>query len=310
MTTTLLLPVLAVLAPVSGALLIAGLAGNRLRGADGVAHHDPAHDSGVRIALWWGLAGIAAALPPAIAIGAFAVVSAFALAEFFAMAPHRRHDTALRNACFVAIPLQYAFVATHSFGLFVATLPLAATLALPLLALRAGDTRDLLDRVAECGWGVLACVYCVSHAAAILMLDIPGGAARSGGLVAFLVVVAKADDVYRYALRRFSGVAALTQTTTLARIVAGVAGSALAAAALGAALAWLTPFTTVVAAAAALLIALLGTLGRFVMACVDRERPPAGTVPATAWRRALGRPGAIAFSAPVFYYLLHALYGP
>ena len=93
------------------------------------------------------------------------------------------------------MPVQYLFVATRSFDPFVATLPLVATLGLPLLALCSRDTRDLLDRVTACGWGLLACVYCVSHAVAILMLDIPGFSGRNGLLVAFLVIVAKADDL-------------------------------------------------------------------------------------------------------------------
>ncbi len=309
MTATMLLPVLGVLASVSGALLIAGLAGSRAHGrGDLLAQAGTADASGARIALWWLVAGLAATLPAPLAVALFASVSMQALAQFFAMAPRRRHDARLRVACFVAIPLQYALVATNSVELFAVVLPLAATLALPLLALRGGDTRDLLDRIAECGWGVLVCVYCVSHAAAMLMLDIPGFAGRAGWLVAFLVIVAKADEAFGYGLRRL-GVRPAAPGTSLLRIAARVMVSTLAAAALGAMLAPLTPFTPGVAAAAALLIALLGALGRFVMACIERERPT-GVAAAAGWRRALGRPDAIAFAAPVFYHLLRAIYGP
>ena len=310
MNTALLLPVLGVLASLSGVLLIAGLAGSRAQGRrDLSAHADAADTSGRSLALWCLVAALAATLPMPLAVAMFAAVSMLALAQFFAMAPRRRHDGSLRVACFVAVPLQYALVATNATELFAVALPLAATLVLPLLALRGGDTRDLLDRITECGWGVLVCVYCVSHAAAMLLLDLPGFAGRAGSLVAFLVIVAKADEAFGYLLRRLRP-RTTTPRASLPRIVGRVAASALAAAALGALLAPLTPFTPGVAAAAALLIALLGALGRFVMACIERERPGSASVAAGGWRRALGRPDAIAFAAPVFYHLLRATYGP
>ena len=310
MTTSGLVPALAVLASLSGALLIAGLVGMRARAtadrADNVAPRDHAR---LHIGAWWIVAGVAAALGAATTMAMFAAISALALTSWFALAPAQPRDRALRLACYAAVPVQYLFVATRSFDPFVATLPLVATLGLPLLALRGRDTRDLLDRVTACGWGVLACVYCVSHAAAILMLDIPGFAGRNGLLIAFLVIVANADDlcrgVWAVVARRSMGV---TQTGT-PRIALGVAASALVAAVLGAAFAALTPFPPAVAAWSALLLGLLGALGRFVMSSIARERTDALPHGGASWHRWLGRPDAIAFAAPVFFHLLHALYG-
>ena len=307
MTTSGLVPVLAVLASLSGALLIAGLVGTRARAnADRPDQDAPRGHAPLRVGAWWLVAGAAAGLPAAMTMAMFAAISALALTSWFALAPAQPRDRALRLACYAAVPVQYLFVATRSFDPFVATLPLVATLGLPLLALRGGDTRDLLDRVTACGWGVLACVYCVSHAAAILMLDIPGFSGRNGLLVAFLVIVAKADDLRLCVFAMFARRTARIRRPGAPRIAVGVAASALVAASLGAALAALTPFPPVVAGMVGLLLGLLGALGRFVMSSAARERASArGGAP---WQEVLGRPDAIAFAAPVFLHMLHVLY--
>lgn len=311
MTTSILLPVLAVLASLSGALLIAALAGARARAT--ADRRDPGGRPDdlrrLRIGAWGLVAGIAAGLGAGLTVAVFAMISALALATFFALTPAQPRDRVLRLACYAAVPLQYMFVATRSFELFAATLPLAATLGLPLLALSGRDTRELLDRVTTSGWGVLVCVYCVSHAAAILMLDVPGFTGRNGLLVAFLVIVAGADGVRRGVFEVLARRPAHAPYPALPRIALGVAASGLVGAALGAALASLTPFPPSVAGMVGLLLALAGALGSFVMSSMAGERPDALPRRGNVWQRVLGRPGAIAFAAPVLFHLLHALYG-
>ena len=68
----------------------------------------------------------------------------------------------------------------------------------------------------------------------------------------------------------------------------------------------MTPFPPVVAGMVGLLLGLLGALGRFVVSSAARGRASAhGDAP---WQEVVGRPGAIAFAAPVFFHLLHGLY--
>jgi predicted CDP-diglyceride synthetase/phosphatidate cytidylyltransferase len=73
-----------------------------------------------------------------------------------------------------------------------------------------------------------------------------------------------------------------------------------ALAALGAALAWMTPFTPTVAAAMALAIAFAGHLGCIVLAAQRRDQSPAARGAILA--RIVVRPDALAFAAPVFYH--------
>ena len=53
----------------------------------------------------------------------------------------------------------------------------------------AGDTTDFLERASKIQWGLMVCVYCVSHAPALLMLEIPGFEGQNVKLLLFLIVV-------------------------------------------------------------------------------------------------------------------------
>jgi len=293
-TGPLRLPVLALVGSLSGALLVAALVGGRQRAG---GHGLRAVPAAARLAAWWLVAGVAASavwLSDLAVTVVFGGISALALSAYFARLPRRRGDDALRAASYACVPVQYAFVAAGAAGAFVSALPLAVALALPLLAVATRTTRDLVDRVSESGWGVLLCVYCVSHVPAVLMLDVPGFGARAGLLAAFVVIVASAGELPRAGRAQGSGTDA--------------AVSAALAAALGAALYWLTPFPPLASGAVALLLALLALLGRFVMTAIARERDPAAD--GVDVRAILGRPAGIAFAAPVWFHLLRALYGP
>lgn len=301
MTSTpgpLLFPLLALVASLSGALLVAALVGgrHRARGRGRGAAPAPAA-AAARLGAWWAVAGIAASatwLSDLAVIAVFAAISALALSEYFARLPRRRGDAVLRAACYACVPVQYALVAAEAAGPLTLCLPLVATLALPLLAIAGRDTRKLVERISEAGWGVLLCVYCVSHVPAVLMLDLLGFAGRAGLPAAFVVIVASAGELPRSA----RGTAGRTDAAV----------SAALAAAIGAALYWLTPFAPLAAGAIALLLALLALLGRTVLAAVARERDGGAT--GADVRAIFGRPAAIAFAAPVWYHLLHVLPGP
>ena len=108
------------------------------------------------------LVAAAILLPPVVSIAGFLCVSAVALREF-----------SVPRWLYLAVPLQYGFVATASWPLAILCVPLLATLAVPLVAVLAQDTRDLAARSAQQCWAVLFAVYALSHAPAIAMLPWP-----------------------------------------------------------------------------------------------------------------------------------------
>jgi phosphatidate cytidylyltransferase len=258
---------------------------------------------------WWlGLAVGAGALwlgAEAI-VALFAFVSATTLANFLASGETNASGRPLHVlCCYLCVPMQYGFIAAGRHDLFAVCLPLAATLVIPLLTIAQGETRAFLERVAERYWGVTVWVYCVSHAPALLMLDLPKSAGGNAGLVAFLVVLALASQWLWSLTSTRPGIRPdeVPSPTLLraTRIVAvGLVGV------LGALLAWMTPFSPLAAGAMALLIAVPGFLGCSVFAAIRSYRLERAVREGSEFVPGALYPDALAFAAPVFFYAVRA----
>ena len=73
------------------------------------------------------------------------------------------------------------------YGLYSIFIPVYVFLLLPILEVAGGDTKRFLERTAKMQWGLMICVFCISHVPALLTLDIPGYEDRNLLLIAFLV---------------------------------------------------------------------------------------------------------------------------
>ena len=162
-----------------------------------------------RIRAWWvmiAIAGGALIAGRTAIIILFGLISFLALREFVTLAAVRRSDHgALLLSFFVGLPAQYYLVAIGWYGLFCIFIPVYGFLILPILAALSADPKNFLARTAETQWGLMICVYCISHVPALLMLDIPGYAGRSVLLQVFLIVVAQASDVLQYVWGKLLG---------------------------------------------------------------------------------------------------------
>ena len=56
------------------------------------------------------------------------------------------------------------------YGLYSIFIPVYVFLLLPIVAALRGDTARFLERVAEVQWGLMICVFCLSHVPALLDL--------------------------------------------------------------------------------------------------------------------------------------------
>ena len=102
----------------------------------------------------------------------FALIAFLALREFITLSPTRRADhRSLVLAFFVVLPVQFWLAATRHFDLFTVFIPVYVFLALPLASALGGDTHRFLERNAKLQWGILVCVYGMSHVPALLLLD-------------------------------------------------------------------------------------------------------------------------------------------
>jgi phosphatidate cytidylyltransferase len=261
-----------------------------------------------RIKAWWGMVivfGIAIATGGLGSLLMFAIVSFLALREVITLLPTRRADhRAMLWTFFIFLPLQYYFVAVGWYGMFALLIPVYAYLLLPSLQVLAGDTEDFLARTARLQWALMVCVFCVSHAPALLILRIPGYAGQNAKLLLFLVVVTEMSDVLQYVCGKLFGKHRAVPSVSPNKTVEGYLGGGVLATALGAALWWATPFRPWQAGVMALVIVVAGMSGGLVMSAVKRDRqvkdfgavlPGHGGI--------LDRIDSLCFSAPLFFHL-------
>ena len=262
---------------------------------------------------WWAMV---IALSIAVLSGRIGVVLLFAFAsfaalrEFLTLAQKRRADhLSLILAFFVILPLQYVFVALDWSGLFTVFIPVYAFLLLPVTSALRGDTERFLVRVAEVQWGLMICVYCISHVPALLTFDMPDGSDRSILLIVFFAMVVQLGDLFEHSVsRRIGGrrIAPGTSSKTLPGMITGV----LAATLVGALLSWITPFGVLGAAAMATLASVSGMLGSLVFAAIKRDKG------VKDWSHLIPGQGgfldqldSVIFAAPVFYHVMHFVWG-
>ena len=115
---------------------------------------------------WWLIAVFTIAFllgMPALLIF-FAFLSFFLLREFIAITPTKPSDHyALVIAFYVAIPIQYVAVGFDLPELYTLFIPVYLFLALPVIMALSQDTDRYLERVAKVQWGIMLCVFCLSH---------------------------------------------------------------------------------------------------------------------------------------------------
>lgn len=269
-----------------------------------------------RIRAWWIMVAVFAIAIGTGGIGSivlFFLMSFLAMREFMTLTPTARTDhAALFWAFFLLAPLQYLLVWVQWYGLFSVLVPVYGFVAITSRMALSGNTERFLERTATVQWGVMACVYCVSHAPALLMLGpIPGYSGTGATLLFYLVLVAQFNDVMQYVWGKLIGKRPVAPTVSPNKTWGGFIGGTLTAVAVGTALYWATPFTPIAAAAMSLAITLLGFMGGLVMSAIKRDRgvKDYGTL-IEGHGGVLDRIDSLLFAAPVFFHLIRFFYVP
>lgn len=261
-----------------------------------------------RIATWWvmsAIIGLAAFTGPLGTTILFGLMSFMALREFITLTPTKRGDhRALFWTFFIIAPLQYYFVATSNYGMFTILIPVYAFLFIPARIAVCGDTERFLERTAKIQWGLMICVYCVSHAPALLTLNFPYAPHKNMSLLLFFVIVTQINDVLQYTWGKLLGKRKIAPLVSPNKTWEGFLGGTLCASLIGAGLWWATPFNIWQAGAMSLLITLLGFLGGLTMSAIKRDRgvKDYGTT-LMGHGGFLDRIDSICFAAPVFFHV-------
>jgi phosphatidate cytidylyltransferase len=295
---------------VFGILILASMVGAvlKLKVAAGMPH-EVIDNLNARIKAWWLMVAVIAAALLAGKTGVivlFAFASFVALREYATIAPTRRSDhRALLLSFFVVIPVQYFLIWTEWYGLYSIFIPVYAFLALPVVSAMRGEVRDFMQRTATLQWGLMICVFCISHVPALLTLEIPGYEGRNAFLLVFLILIVQLSDVLQYVWGKMLGKTRIAPALSPSKTVAGFVGGVASATLLGAMLWWITPFTPLQAGAISLAIALMGFLGGLVMSAIKRDR---GVKDWGAMIEGHGgmldRLDSVCFSAPIFFHVV------
>ncbi|HEY1788589.1 MAG TPA: phosphatidate cytidylyltransferase [Verrucomicrobiae bacterium] len=261
-----------------------------------------------RTRAWWvmvAIFGLAMATGGLGSIILFGLTSFLALREFITLTPTRPGDhRSLFWIFFIVLPLQYYLIATKWYGLFSIFIPVYAFLLIPIRSAAAGDCEHFLERTAKIQWGLMICVYCVSHVPALLSLKIPGYEGQNGKLMFYFMLVAQISDVLQYVWGKTLGRHKIAPNVSPNKTWEGFIGGIACATLIGAGLWWATPFTPLQSAGMSLAITLMGFGGGLVMSAIKRDRgvKDYGSL-IEGHGGILDRIDSLCFAAPVFFHL-------
>ena len=297
-----------------GILVLASTTGFALHVKYGGAN-ETVRNMNMRIKAWWAMVAV---LFSALVLGRYATIVVFgfaslmALREFLTLTPTRKSDYwPLFIAFFVALPVQYWLLVEQWYGLFAVFIPVYIFALISAASALSQDTEDFLSRNARILFAVMVCVYGVSHAPALLMLDIPGFEGHNAQLLFFFTFVVQISDVLQYVFGKLFGRTKLAPIVSPSKTWEGLAGGGFATTLIGGLLHFVTPFGFVQAAGLAALIVVCGALGGLVMSAVKRS------LAAKDWGSGIAGHGgymdrldSLGFAAPVFVHIVRWLWTP
>jgi len=301
---------------VLGILVLASVIGVVLkRKAKNDAARATIENLNARTRAWWKMCAIFALTLLIGRVGSlvlFGLLSLLALREYITLVPTRRGDhRTLLWSFFIITPLQYYLIGIAWYGFFAIMIPVFAFVFVPTRIAMSGDTEHFLERAAKIQFGLMICAFCLSHAPALLILDIPGFAGRNAQLLLYLVLVDQMSDVLQYVWGKLAGKHKIAPSVSPNKTWEGFLGGVATATLLGAALWWATPFTPLQAAGMSLVITLLGFAGGLVMSAIKRD---AGVKDFGAVIEGHGgildRIDSLCFAAPIFFHLVRYFFTP
>lgn len=266
----------------------------------------------LRMRSWWVMItifAVAIALSRTTSLVFFGLVSFLALKEFLSMVPTRRADRRVLLWVYLAIVVQYIWVGQEWYGMFIIFVPVFMFLLLPALMVIHGETTGFLKAAGTLHWGLMTCVFAISHAAYLLVLhgDMPAGGA---GLLLFLIFLTQGNDVAQYVWGRLFGRRKVAPSVSPNKTVAGYLGGLLTTGALAVAVApYLTPMDWMHALVAGLIIGFAGFMGDVTISAIKRDigvKDTGSLLPGHGG--ILDRIDSLTFTAPLFFHYVYYFY--
>jgi phosphatidate cytidylyltransferase len=258
---------------------------------------------------WWIMAAVffaAAGLGSWASLVLFGFMSFWAMKEYVTLLPTRTADHAALVLAFLAIPVQYLWVAKEWYGMFIIFIPVYMFLILPVRLVLSKETTGFVGSASQIQWGLMAFVFGLSHMSFLSKLRLTGAAAAredGGALLLFLVFVVEMSDVFQFVWGKTIGRHRVVPTVSPNKTWEGLIGGVLSASVLGLALRFLTPFSPAETFGVGLLVTIAGFFGGTVMSAVKRDfgvKDFGTLIPGHGGM--LDRLDGLCYAAPVFFH--------
>ncbi len=257
------------------------------------------------------LLGASLILKPSVAIVFWAFVSYLALKEYFTIIPTRPVDRRVLFWAYIAIPIQYYWIAIGWYGMFTVFIPVYVFLFLPLRMVTIGETSGFLRAAGTMHWGVMMMVYCMSCIAALYMLT-PNNNPIAGapGLIVFLLFLNQFNDAAQYFWGKKLGKHKIIPAVSPNKTVEGFVGGAITTTIIAAICApYLTPLSHAMALMLGIIIACAGFIGDVIVSALKRDLGIKDTGQILPGHGGiLDRIDSLMFTAPLYFHFIHYFY--
>jgi len=196
-----------------------------------------------------------------------------ALKEYFTIIPIKRSDRRVLFWAYLAIPIQFLWIAKAWYGMFIIFIPVYMFLFIPFRMILIGETKGFLQSVGIIHWGMMMAVFNISHLAFLLVLPKSGNPVAGGaGLVLYLVMLTQLNDVAQYIWGKSFGnkkiISKVSPNKTIAGFIGGVCTTLLLAILLAK---YLTPFNLIHSVCAGIIIGISGFIGDVTISALKRD---------------------------------------
>lgn len=266
-----------------------------------------------RILSWWWIIALLflfLGMGSSATIVFFAFISFLALKEFLSIVSTRQADRNVVFWAYIAIPLQYYWVAEAWYGMFIIFIPVYLFLFIPMRMVLKGETEGFIKAAGTLHWAVMLTVFSVSHIAYLMVL--PGGNLLAGGvgLVIYLLFLTQFNDVSQYTwgklLGRYKIIPKVSPNKTWEGFLGGLLTITMTAGLLAP---YLTPLTQLQGFAAGFIISAGGFFGDVVISSVKRDlkiKDCGSLIPGHGG--ILDRMDSLIYTAPLFFHFIYYLH--
>ncbi len=240
----------------------------------------------------------------------FAFISFLALKEFLSIVPTRQADRQVVFWAYLCIPLQYYWVSSAWYGMFIIFIPVYMFLLIPMRMVLKGETDGFIKAAGILHWAVMLTVFSVSHIAYLLVLPEKNPLAGGLGLVLYLLFMTQFNDVNQYLWGKLLGkhkiIPRVSPNKTWEGFLGGLITITLVA---GFVAPYLTPLTQLQGFVAGFIISAGGFMGDVVISSVKRDlhiKDCGNLIPGHGG--ILDRMDSLIYTAPLFFHYLYYLH--